>query len=141
MDLLHSLNLNNVNDLLKLLRAHATFSKGTLGFKFCTARRVLTLSLENEGLEKAKYRLDAIREMGTLRPTLVKRLDIWMRDLPASTSFSLFAMSGERYHQHYEREIARLKNEPEIIRNTVRMQPLFFVWSFVLVFFSMGVFR
>ena len=120
MGSLRAFDVRDIDDLLRMLRFHSSLPDGSLGFRLYTARRILTLSLENEGLEEAKTRLDDIKEIDCLRPVLLQRLQLWVEHLPASTSFSMLSMSGARFHQHYLREIIRLTTEPEIIQNTVR---------------------
>ena len=120
MGSLRAFDIRDINDLLRMLRFHSSLLDGTLGFRLYTARRILTLSLENEGLEAAQTRVDDIREIACLRPVLLQRLQSWVVHLPASTSFPMLSMSDERFHQHYLREITRLEGEPEIIKNTVR---------------------
>ena len=119
--IMESLDITDIKDLELLLRFHSSLSDGSHGFRLCIARRLLTLSLEDEGLEEAQARLDTVREIACLRATLLQRLQKWLQYLPSSTSFSAFSMSEERFLLRFEREFNRLNTKkPEvIIRNTV----------------------
>ena len=120
MEHLNSVDIDDWRSLEKLYETYSTVPEGNVGVRFSIARRLLTVVLEKEGLERAKSQLEKIRGSASLGTFMTKKLESWLDVLPSSSSFSTLALDHQRFQAIVERETQRLQFGNEIIiRNSV----------------------
>ena len=121
MESIKSCQITDANDLMQMLRDYGTIPGAIPGFKFLIARRLLTVSMEDDGLENTVCFMEQIRSQGFLIPRLLRKLGDWVENVPASNTFTILSVTEERFRKILNAEILRLEAVvPEMIRSTVR---------------------
>ena len=105
--------------LERLFRDYLSLDEGVVGVRFQIARRLLTVSMEQESPLSTTRRLDQIRRSASLRRTMIKLLEEWIQ-FPSSQNVRHLSVDAEEMSNTISRENQRLHRKPKIIRNTVR---------------------
>ena len=102
----------------RLFREYNSLEEGVVGVRFVIARRLMTVSIEQESPQSIGRRLERIRWSASLTGPMMQLLERWVED-GSSLSVRQLSIDVEAMNNVIIRENNRLQEEPEIINNTV----------------------
>ena len=97
----------------KLIHTYLDYANVMPGFLLSLARRLITVSLGQESVEKTRERYERIKNRLRLNDKMVNRLSDWI-DLPGSDPAVVnLVLLGNRFRLHLRREVVRIFGSDE----------------------------